>query len=406
MHPSARRILLVIVILGLVEGMVACTGDTGPAGAPAVDRGTIAGTVKDSAGSPAAGASISTDPPTATAQTDATGTFTLAAIPIGAYTVIASKAGYVDARLSAVGVGAGSTVQVSLVLATSPTSTPKATVTNSPAATATLTPTSTLTTPPTMPPTATPSVGSLSGTVRGRKAFAFSLAVAGAHVCVEGSTICTTSGSDGAYTLSAVPPGFVFVSASAPGFLRGETRQAVFVTAGASLQGVDVTLSGRPSDTATYVGSNVCVSCHMSIESGVVAAWEGSAHASAVDRTTGHIDITGWPAAPADCTAPATLDTGFTATDPSPTVIEDREVYLVRWKAGCAGEPEFAMAFDTNQSGTVDTGDTIMPVNGSAGGVATDAGQCGNGAIIPAGAPCSANLGVSARAVWQFSALV
>jgi hypothetical protein len=34
-----------------------------------------------------------------------------------------------------------------------------------------------------------------------------------------------------------------------------------------------------------------------------------------------------------------------------------------------------------------------MPVNGSAGGVATDAGQCGNGGIVPADAPCSANLG-------------
>ncbi len=410
MHLAARQILLVIVILGLVAGMVACTGDTGPAGAPAVDRGTITGTVDDPAGTPAAGASISTDPPTATAQTDAAGRFTLASIPIGAYTVVASKAGYVDARLSAVGVGAGSTVHVSLVLAAWPTSTPTATVTTSPAPLSTATPTSTSTSTVTVPPTATPSVGSLSGTVRGRKAFGVSLAVAGAHVCVEGSSLCTTSGSDGAYLLSAVPPGWLFISASAPGFLPGETRRAAFLSAGASLQGLDVTLSGRPSDAATYLGSTVCVSCHKSLESDVVTAWQSSAHANAVDRTTRHVDVTGWPMAPADCTAPATLDTGFAATDPGLTASEDREVYLVRWKAGCGGRPQFAMALDTNQSGAVDAGDTMIPVNGSVGGVAMDAGQCGEGGIIPADAPCSATLGGSgstaAMGWWQQEYLV
>ncbi|MFI5396006.1 MAG: carboxypeptidase regulatory-like domain-containing protein [Candidatus Binatia bacterium] len=279
----------------------------------------------------------------------------------------------------------------------SPSATPTPTVTST--ATVMSTPTSTPTV--TMPPT----VGSLSGTVRSSKG-----AVAGAQVCVAGSTICATSGSDGTYTLSAVSPGSVFVSASATGFLPGETRQAAFLTAGASLQGVDVMLSGRPTSAATYVGSNLCVTCHTALNPSLVAAWRGSAHVGAVDRTTAHVDVTGWPAAPADCTAPAALDAGFTASDPNPAILQDREVYLVRWKAGCAGKPEFAMAFDTNQNGAIDTGDTIIPVNGSMGGVATGAGQCGNGGIIPANAPCSANLGGSgssaAKGWWQQEYLV
>jgi hypothetical protein len=362
---SAAEIVLATVILVLA----ACTGNTGPpgvpgpAGAPAADRGVITGTVKGPTGAPVAGATVSTDPSTTTAQTDATGTFALASIPIGSYKIVASKAGYVDGALSAVGVAAGASVHVDLVLAPLP-----------------------------------PATGSLSGTVRGSKG-----PIAGAQVCVEGSAICSTSGSNGTYTLSGVSPGSLFVSAEAGGFLPGETRQAAVLTAGASLQGVDVMLSGRPTDTATYVGSNACLTCHSFLNSGLVAEWQASAHHGVLDRTTSHIDVTGWPAAPADCTAPATQDTGFMATDPNPAILDNREVYLVRWKAGCTGEPEFAMALDTNQNGTVDTADTVMPVNRNVGGVATGAGQCGNGGIIPAGAQCAATFagsGATATTGW------
>lgn len=339
-------------------GSTGPTGPTGPAGTPAVDRGTIAGTVKDPTGAPVAAATVSTDPATVTAQTDATGAFTLSSIPIGAYTVVASKTGYVDGKLTAVGVGAGGTVNVSLVLAVAPT---------------------------------TP--GSLSGTIRGRKGNpAASTPVAGAQVCVEGTSNCATSAADGTYTLPGVAPGILFVSASATGFLTGETREATFLAAGAAVPGVDVTLSGMPSASATYVGSAGCPGCHTALPStaDLVTAWQNSAHVTAVDRSLGRLDVNGWPTAAANCTAPNTLDTGFTAPDPAvTTTTPDREVFLVRYAASCT--PAFAMAFDTNQNGTFDATDTILPVSASVGGVATGAGQCGNGGILPTSAPCAAN---------------
>jgi Carboxypeptidase regulatory-like domain/Cytochrome c554 and c-prime len=355
----------------LALGLAACTGSTGPtgpAGTPAVDHGSIAGTVKDPTGAPVAAATVSTDPATITAQTGSTGAFTLSSVPIGAYTVVASKTGYVDGKVTGVGVGAGGTVNVSLVLAS-----------------------------------VAPTTGSLSGTIQGRKGTTgVSSPVAGAQVCVEGTSNCATSAASGTYTLPGVAPGFVFVSASAAGYLAGETREATFLAAGAAVPGVDVTLSGMPSASATYVGSAGCPGCHTTITSGLVTAWQNSAHVTAVDRALGRLDVNGWPAAAANCTAPNTLDTGFTAPDPAvTTATPDREVFLVRFAPSCT--PAFAMAFDTNQNGTFDATDTILPVSASVGGVATGAGQCGNGGILPASAPCAADYvasGSTAAAGW------
>jgi len=227
--------------------------------------------------------------------------------------------------------------------------------------------------------------------------------VAGAQVCAEGTTTCTTSASDGSYALGGLTPGQVFLSASASGFLPGETRESVTLASGAAVTGVALLLSGRPPDSAHYVGSGLCFYCHES----EVLAWQSSAHSKALDQTTQSVDVTGWPAAPSDCTGPAQpVNSSIQQADPmvAPPADPTRDVYLVRWKAGC-GQPEFAMAFDTNGNGIIDAGDTVIPVTGSIGGVATDAGQCGNGGILPAQNPCASNLGGShptaAMGWWQ-----
>ncbi|HYA87698.1 MAG TPA: carboxypeptidase-like regulatory domain-containing protein [Nitrospirota bacterium] len=373
---STRLLLSWTAAALLVLGVVACKGSTGDTGTPAIDHGSISGTVKDPTGSPVVAAAISTEPSTISVQTDTSGSFTLASIPIGAYTVVASKAGYVDSNLTGIGVGAGSTMNVSLVLA----------------------------------PVA-PIPGSLSGKVLGRKGVSgVSSPLAGAQVCVEGGSICADTQSDGTYTLTGVTPGFISLSASTTGYLLGETRQAAFLAAGATVTGQDITLSGMPANTATYVGTNTCISCHTNVSPSVVTAWNNSAHAKATDRTLGSVDVTGWPAAPATCNTPTTMNLGFMATDPTVTIPPaTRTVFLVRWKAGC-GQPTFEMAFDTKQTGSVVAGDTIIPVTGSIGGVATGAGQCGNAGIIPANTPCSANLGGSGATAnmgwWQQEYLV
>ncbi len=242
---------------------------------------------------------------------------------------------------------------------------------------------------------ATPTPPSISGTVRGAAAPA-AKPIAGAQVCIEGTTVCATSAGDGTYALGGVTPGAIFLSASATGYLPGETRRVLMLGAGEAATGVDLTLSGRPGDSATFVGSGKCSYCHADVAS----AWHGSAHFKALDRSTRSVDVTGWPAAPADCSAPTTLDVGFTGTDP--VVSADRELYLVRWAPGCgAGKREFAMAFDTDQSGTIDDADTVMPVTASVGGVATGAGQCGAGGILPASATCAANPGGDRTLDWM-----
>ncbi|MBK9797517.1 MAG: hypothetical protein IPP58_13675 [Holophagaceae bacterium] len=59
-------------------------------------------------------------------------------------------------------------------------------------------------------------------------------------------------------------PGPVFLQVKAPSraLLDGETLKSVMVKAGATTPGVDITLSGRPSDRATYVGGKACAACH------------------------------------------------------------------------------------------------------------------------------------------------
>lgn len=376
----------------LTLGLMACkgstgpagpTGPTGPAGTPAVDHGTIAGTVKDPTGAAVAGATVATEPATTTAQTDTAGSFTLASIPIGSYSLVASKTGYVNGTLPGVGVAAGGTVNVSLVLAPIPAT-----------------------------------VGSIAGTVLGRTGTSgTSSPVAGATVCVQGTSNCSSvTLSDGKYAISGVTPGFVFVGATATGWVAGETREATFLAAGGAASGVDVTLSGMPASGATYLGSSVCVGCHTGVTPDIVSAWQASAHARATRRDVTQVDFTGWSLVTQEpnCVSTANaLNVGFTAPDPNVTTAPtDRQVFLVRYAAGCT--PAFAMALDTNANGVVDTTDTIIPVTGTVGGVATGAGQCGNSGILPATVPptalCSANLGgtgsTAAVGWWQQEYLV
>jgi len=381
MHRLGRGAVMLLLIV-----LAACSGSNG---SPGLDTGSIAGTVVDASGAPVAGASVSTDPTSATTQTSTTGTFTLSSIRIGAYTVSASKTGFQSAQLTAVGVAAGATNQVTITLAPSP---------NAP--------------------------GTIAGTVLGRVGTAQpSSPVAGAMVCPESSTAvlpCTTSQSDGTFVLAGIAPGPVYLTATAAGFLTGETTTAVIVAPDGSATGVSITLSGSPSATATYVGAARCVSCHSQFDAGLTAAWQHSAHATTVDHTLNQLDLNGWPAAPATCAAPNITNSQVQATEPVSG--QQENVLLVRWAANCPGEPQFSMAFDANGNGQVDPGETVIPVQGTQGGVATDGGQCGQGGLLPLTAynqnaipalvpiPCSANfLGTGAtpaQGYWQQEYLV
>lgn len=358
MHSRISWLGLVMVGTWAALGCNGPTGSKGDPGLPAVDRGSIGGTVRDPSGAPVTGAVVETYPVTLTAQADPDGAYTLGGIPVGVYDVLASAPGYDAGRTPSVGIGAGTSVQVSLVLTAS--------------------------TPPLGP-------AQVTGTVWGRQGPpSVSVPLAGAVVCVEGAPVCATSASDGTYALSGVPPGFVYLSASATRYLAGETRTGTFVPAGGTVGGIDVTLSGRPPDDATYVGADLCIGCHASVSGGLVSAYQGSAHYKATARNTRYLDLSGWPVGPTTCGGYVTADTGVQAQDPVTLLAE--EVFLVRWSSACPGGATFAMAFDSNRSGVFNPGvDTAVPVSGTKGGVGSAAGQCGAPGILPVGATCSAD---------------
>ncbi len=220
----------------------------------AQQTGTISGKVKDSMGAGMPGVAVVTMPASATATTDANGVFQLSTVPVGSYNVVASKAGFADATLAGVGVAGGITTNVTLSLAidSSAPGTITGVVTDSKADS-----------------TKTPAVAAGP--------------IAGVVVAVQGkeATLFATTDAKGAFTLTNVPPGPVYLSAKAPNtnFLDTETRIAVIVPPEGSAS-VALVMSARPTDAATYVGMTsqngaiACDKCHADKATSVM----GSAH--------------------------------------------------------------------------------------------------------------------------------
>jgi len=89
--------------------------DNGESGSPAIDTGTIFGTVTDSdTGEGITGATVSSD--LIWTKTDSSGRFTLPDLPVGAYKLTASAVGYNLATSELIGVIAGQSVSVNFVL--------------------------------------------------------------------------------------------------------------------------------------------------------------------------------------------------------------------------------------------------------------------------------------------------
>jgi hypothetical protein len=126
---QGKRILLlsVIFLLAFTAFLLGCKGpagpagpkgETGPAGPEGSSTGTISGKITDAAGAAIEGATVVTLPATSSVTTDASGNYEITDVPIGIYTVKASKSGYNANSQSNVSVAADQTATVNLTLAT------------------------------------------------------------------------------------------------------------------------------------------------------------------------------------------------------------------------------------------------------------------------------------------------
>ena len=107
--------------------------------------------------------------------------------------------------------------------------------------------------------------------------------VKGAAVTVEGQSAKAITAADGSFKLATVNPGSVYLYVKAPSaaYLDGETLKVIPVKNGARVSGVEITLSGRPSATATYVGMKSCSGCH---DEKLFKSLDGNPHASIHSR--------------------------------------------------------------------------------------------------------------------------
>ncbi|MBI5608432.1 MAG: carboxypeptidase regulatory-like domain-containing protein [Deltaproteobacteria bacterium] len=101
-----------------VDGKDGAQGPKGESGDPASAKGTINGKVTAAAdGSPLAGALVTSNPLSLQVKSGADGTFALTGVPIGAYQLTVSLAGYTTTQINNVGVVALNTTNVGAALA-------------------------------------------------------------------------------------------------------------------------------------------------------------------------------------------------------------------------------------------------------------------------------------------------
>lgn len=180
--------------------------------------------------------------------------------------------------------------------------------------------------------------------------------VEGATVTVEGQSASATTDATGAFTLSGLSGGTVFLKAAPPSgssYLPTETREAVEVAEDGSLEhSVTLTFSSHPSDSAKYVGGAQCAACH----STQAADESASAHALSITADKSRmVSLDKWPA------VGGTVDSKQKGLDPSDGTTEVA-IVLCQKTAGA-----FSMKFGGTADCSVADG-TLVPVSGTYGG--------------------------------------
>lgn len=125
-------------------------------------------------------------------------------------------------------------------------------------------------------------VATITGTVLNTKG----AGIMGATVAVEGQNITASTAIDGSFSLTGLTPGFIYLDVTSPSdaYLDGGNRSAINAPGNQTVAGVQVTLSGRPSANATYLGSAKCNACHQAFHPGIVEAFDASPQAAIHSR--------------------------------------------------------------------------------------------------------------------------
>ncbi len=338
MNNVFRRLLLLAASVFFVaacdgsDGAAGAAGASGADGQDAVDTGTISVTVT-SGGNAVEGATVSTNPASTTADTDASGVASLTGVAIGVYDVTATL-GSITSSQSNVGVAAGATTDVSMSLSGVP--------------------------------------GTITGKVIGPDGDNDGLPdpVEGATVSTPGSVSALTD-VNGDFQLDSVVRSFLSVEPPAGvSLLEGGTRRSI-----SPGENVEIALSGRPADDATFVSNDLCVACHGAMSPGLVAAWQNSGHYRVVERSLVEMDATGWPADPGAGNCSAWADTGVDAND----VTEDSSLTPSHdaYVRTCNDSPalRFEILIDGNDDGANEAVDTFVTVYSTYGGPGSAAGE-------------------------------
>lgn len=270
------------------DGAEGPAGQDGAEGADGINVGTLAGTVVDAeTGLAVVGATVSTDPASDSATTDASGAFEIADVVIGVYTVVVSATGYGTQSFPGASVTAGQTFTLDIEIVV-------------PAAT----------------------TGDVTGRVGIRSedddplvdgtvalVDAFALAASDSAQPLEDlaavSPYTAQTGANGSYTIEGVTPGRYYIHVVPavadvddvlPG--GGASRESFEVEAGATVT-LDVVVSQRPSPGATFIGSTTCLTCHTGLVAQTdMSGWRETLH-SLIHRqpgvATANQDLSGYP---------------------------------------------------------------------------------------------------------------
>ena len=224
------------------------------------EYGVVSGKVSDASDDSAiASATVVIDNTAFSATTDSSGNYCISDVPVGTYSMSASKTGYLSSTLSQISVTAGSTTTANFVLSAEQVA---------------------------------PASGDISGTVKNSVTGEY---ISGADVLLEEKNLTVTTDSSGSFLFSSISTGTYTLQFSATGY-NSLTQENVSVEADQTTT-VNVSLipestpSGTISGTVTDISSNVLSGVLVEVVSLGITAYTDSSGNYSLNVSTGNFNV-------------------------------------------------------------------------------------------------------------------